>query len=360
MLGDGTLAGYIEELSVTGLTSNPTIFDKAISGGDAYDEQIAELAPRRLLDRGAVLRAGALRPARGRRPLRRRARAHRRGRRLLLARGLAEARRRHEATIEQAAQLHGTAGRENLFIKIPGTPAGLTAIEESIFAGIPINVTLLFSQRALPRRGRRLHEGDRTADRGGARPLRRLGRLDLHQPLGRRGAGRGPRASCATGSASRSATAPTAPTASCSSPTAGAAADERRGPAAAAALGEHRAPRTRTPPTPSTSRALPRPSPSTRCPSRPCTPSPTTASSATRCPRTAATASEVLAEFERAGDRRRGPRRAPPGGGQAEVRRLLERAAEVDRGRARAGRMNEERAGVHIRGIAPRAKRERP
>src|SRR5512146_2592053 len=43
MLADGTLAGYIEELSVTGLTSNPTIFDKAISGGDAYDEQIAEL-----------------------------------------------------------------------------------------------------------------------------------------------------------------------------------------------------------------------------------------------------------------------------------------------------------------------------
>ena len=47
MLGDGTLAGYIDELSVTGLTSNPTIFDKAISGGDAYDEQIAEVSARR-------------------------------------------------------------------------------------------------------------------------------------------------------------------------------------------------------------------------------------------------------------------------------------------------------------------------
>ena len=44
MLGDGTLQGYIDELSVTGLTSNPTIFDKAISGGDAYDQQIAELS----------------------------------------------------------------------------------------------------------------------------------------------------------------------------------------------------------------------------------------------------------------------------------------------------------------------------
>jgi transaldolase len=47
MLADGTLAGYIDELSVTGLTSNPTIFDKAISGGDAYDEQIAELSAAR-------------------------------------------------------------------------------------------------------------------------------------------------------------------------------------------------------------------------------------------------------------------------------------------------------------------------
>ena len=50
------------------------------------------------------------------------------------------------ATIEQAAQLHGRAERDNLFIKIPGTPAGLAAIEETIFAGIPVNVTLLFSR----------------------------------------------------------------------------------------------------------------------------------------------------------------------------------------------------------------------
>src|SRR5262249_36023472 len=48
------------------------------------------------------------------------------------------------ATIEQAARLHGKGGRDNLYIKIPGTEAGLPAIEESIFAGIPINVTLLF------------------------------------------------------------------------------------------------------------------------------------------------------------------------------------------------------------------------
>ena len=55
------------------------------------------------------------------------------------------------ATIAQAAQLHAKAERENLFIKIPGTEAGLPAIEETIFAGIPVNVTLLFDDRAVPR-----------------------------------------------------------------------------------------------------------------------------------------------------------------------------------------------------------------
>ena len=102
MLGDGTLKGYIDELSVTGLTSNPTIFDKAISGGDAYDEQIAEVSAAAEAgegvganaDENGLLRARARRPARRHRPLRRRPRAHRRGRRLLLARGLAAARRR--------------------------------------------------------------------------------------------------------------------------------------------------------------------------------------------------------------------------------------------------------------------------
>ena len=103
MLGDGTLAGYIDELSVTGLTSNPTIFDKAISGGDAYDEQIAELSA------SAVPTRGSARPRRSgsssswRSPtcatptdlFARGPRAHRRRRRLLLARGLAADRRRH-------------------------------------------------------------------------------------------------------------------------------------------------------------------------------------------------------------------------------------------------------------------------
>jgi transaldolase len=145
ILRDGTLAGYIDELSVTGLTSNPTIFDKAISGGDAYDEQIAEAGPKAdsteelffelaiadLRD-AADLFAGV----------------HERTSGVdgfcslevspLIADDTA-------ATIEQAARLHGQAERDNIYIKIPGTEAGVPAIEESIFAGIPINVTLLFS-----------------------------------------------------------------------------------------------------------------------------------------------------------------------------------------------------------------------
>ena len=152
MLADGTLRGYIEELSVTGLTSNPTIFDKAISGGDAYDEQIAELSASDVPERGIgatpteriffELALADLRDATD------------------LFKGVHERTARvdgycslevspliaddAEATIEEAVSLHAKAKRDNLFIKIPGTEAGLTAIEESIFAGIPINVTLLF------------------------------------------------------------------------------------------------------------------------------------------------------------------------------------------------------------------------
>jgi transaldolase len=146
ILRDGTLAGYIDELSVTGLTSNPTIFDKAISGGGAYDEQIAakrgpmadsteelffELAIADLRDAADLFAA-----------------VHERTSGVdgfcslevspLIADDTA-------ATTEQAARLHGQAERDNIYIKIPGTEAGIPAIEESIFAGIPINVTLLFS-----------------------------------------------------------------------------------------------------------------------------------------------------------------------------------------------------------------------
>jgi transaldolase len=155
MLREGVLEGYIRDLSVTGLTSNPSIFDKAISSGDAYDQQIAELAPKAAAGEGVgandqerVFFELALADLRDATDLF--ADVHRRTAGVdgfcslevspLLADDAA-------ATIEQAKALHEKAGRENLFIKIPGTEAGRKAIEESIFAGIPINVTLLFDDK---------------------------------------------------------------------------------------------------------------------------------------------------------------------------------------------------------------------
>ncbi len=155
MLKEGTLKGYIDDLSVTGLTSNPTIFDKAIGGGDAYDEQVSQVSGAAEGDGGPGANSDenvffelALTDLREAADLF--AHAH-------VASGgvdgfvslevsplLADD---AEATIEQAAKLHSMGDRSNLFIKIPGTPAGLEAIEESIFAGIAINVTLLFDDQ---------------------------------------------------------------------------------------------------------------------------------------------------------------------------------------------------------------------
>ena len=146
LLTSGTLGRYISELSVTGLTSNPTIFDQAIGNADFYDTAIRQKA----LDgkSGEALffelaledltrAADLFRPV------------HDATGGLdgwvslevspLLADDTAD-------TIQAAVQLHARAQRPNLFIKIPGTPAGITAIEEAIFAGVPVNVTLLFSR----------------------------------------------------------------------------------------------------------------------------------------------------------------------------------------------------------------------
>jgi transaldolase len=144
MLDDGTLQRYIDELSVTGLTSNPTIFDKAISHGDAYDEQLGELARREVPAEEAFFELALTdlrRAAQLFDPVYERTDGVDGWVSLEVSPLLADDAR---ATIEQAADLHGRASC-NIFIKIPGTPAGRTAIEESIFAGIPINVTLLFS-----------------------------------------------------------------------------------------------------------------------------------------------------------------------------------------------------------------------
>lgn len=146
MLDDGTLEHYIEEYSITGLTSNPTIFDKAIAGGSDYDRQIGELADSGL-EAEEIFFELALTDLRRAADLFRETHLGTDGIdgfvslevSPLVADDAA-------ATIEQAVDLHGRAGRENLFIKIPGTEAGLTAIEEVIFRGVPVNVTLLFDR----------------------------------------------------------------------------------------------------------------------------------------------------------------------------------------------------------------------
>jgi transaldolase len=146
LLNSGTLRRYIDELSVTGLTSNPTIFDHAIKNSSSYDDAIREKLSQgksgedlffELALEDLTRAAALLLPIWDRTdgvdgwvslevsPL--------------LARDA-------KSTLAAAQDLHRRAARPNLFIKIPGTPEGLPAIEESIFAGIPINVTLLFSR----------------------------------------------------------------------------------------------------------------------------------------------------------------------------------------------------------------------
>src|ERR1700742_1095880 len=155
MLSEGTLKGYIEDLSVTGLTSNPSIFEKAIGGGDSYDQQISEVSGAAESEAGPGANSDenvffelALADLREAADLFGDVHARTAGIdgfvSLEVSPLLADD---AKATIEQAARLHAKAERSNLYIKIPGTPAGTEAIEESIFAGIPINVTLLFDDQ---------------------------------------------------------------------------------------------------------------------------------------------------------------------------------------------------------------------
>jgi transaldolase len=144
MLDEGTLEGYVRDLSVTGLTSNPTIFDKAISAGHAYDEQITELRERDL-EAEEVFFEIALSDLRRAADLFKQAHERTAGVDGWVSMEVSpKLAYDTEATIKQAADLHARGDRPNLYIKIPGTQEGLPAIEESIYAGIPINVTLLF------------------------------------------------------------------------------------------------------------------------------------------------------------------------------------------------------------------------
>ena len=145
LLIDGTLMRYISEFSVTGLTSNPSIFDHAIKNGSAYNRSIRQKTLEgtsgealffELALEDLTRAADLFRP-------------------VYEATGQVDGRVSLEvspllasdtaSTVKQAAQLHAQGQRPNLFIKIPGTREGVPAIEQSIFAGVPINVTLLFS-----------------------------------------------------------------------------------------------------------------------------------------------------------------------------------------------------------------------
>ena len=145
LLDDGTIARYIAELSVRGLTSNPSIFNNAVSKSSAYDDQILTLTAAGMtgeerffalalddLTRAADLFAPVHEASAG----------------LDGFVSLEVSPRLADDTagsVAAALSLHEAAGRTNLYIKIPGTPAGLPAITEAIAAGVPVNVTLLFS-----------------------------------------------------------------------------------------------------------------------------------------------------------------------------------------------------------------------
>lgn len=146
MLDDGTLERYIADLSVTGLTSNPTIFDEAIARTAAYDAGIAAKA-RAGLSGEALFTELALEDLRHAADLFRPIFDASRGEDGWVSMEVSPLLADDAAgTVEAAKTMHAQAARPNLFVKIPGTAAGLVAIEEAIFAGVPVNVTLLFSR----------------------------------------------------------------------------------------------------------------------------------------------------------------------------------------------------------------------
>jgi transaldolase len=146
MLDNGTLRRYIDELSVTGLTSNPTIFDEAIGNTSAYDAGIRQKAQAGL-DGEELFVELALEDLRRAADLFRPVFERTQGLDGWVSMEVSPLIANDtKTTIQAALRIHKQANRPNLYIKIPGTPAGVPAIEAAIFAGVPINVTLLFSR----------------------------------------------------------------------------------------------------------------------------------------------------------------------------------------------------------------------
>src|SRR5215471_18158695 len=146
LLDSGTLTRYIDELSVTGLTSNPTIFEHAIKNSSAYDADIRDKLKQSKSEEQLFFELALddlTRAADLFRPTYDRTNGVDGWASLEVSPLLAY---NTAATIAAAKDLFARAARPNLFIKIPGTKEGLPAIEEAIFAGVPINVTLLFSR----------------------------------------------------------------------------------------------------------------------------------------------------------------------------------------------------------------------
>src|ERR1700735_4769420 len=146
ILDDGTLRRYIEQFSVTGLTSNPTIFDEAIGKTAAYDVGIRQKAQAGLSGEELFVELALedlRRAADLFRPVFDRTQGIDGWVSMEVSPLLAND---TKTTIDAALRIHKQANRPNLYVKIPGTPAGAPAIEQAIFAGVPVNVTLLFSR----------------------------------------------------------------------------------------------------------------------------------------------------------------------------------------------------------------------
>jgi transaldolase len=146
ILDSGTLRRYIDELSVTGLTSNPTIFDEAIGNTSAYDAGIRQKAQAGLAGEELFVELALedlRRAADLFRPVFDRTQGIDGWVSMEVSPLLAND---TKTTIDAALRIHKQANRPNLYVKIPGTPAGVPAIEAAIFAGVPVNVTLLFSR----------------------------------------------------------------------------------------------------------------------------------------------------------------------------------------------------------------------